>query len=91
MGRGNGGGAGGGSEHVGGGTGHDDGSRALAAYVLRRELGYRRGEVADALGYASGSAVTVSERRVRESTNLLREARALPRTISPAFRDASQR
>ena len=73
------------------GTRHDDASRALAAYVLRRELGYPRGEVADALGYGSGSAVTMGERRVRGTKRLLKEARALSRAISPAFSDANQR
>ena len=49
-----GGGARAGSECLGGGARHDDASRAVAAYVLRRELGYPRGELADALGYGNG-------------------------------------
>jgi hypothetical protein len=65
--------------------------RAVAAYVLRRELGYPRAEVAQALGDGSGSAVKMAEGRIRESKKPLRQARALNRALSSVFGNEDRR
>jgi len=46
------------------GTRSGDAGRAVAAYVARRRFGYRAAEVAAALGYGSGSAVSHALRRI---------------------------
>ena len=53
----------------------DRGYRATAAYAARRLLSYRRGEVAQALGYRSPSSVAHGEGRVEASGDLRRLAR----------------
>ena len=53
----------------------DSGHRATAAYAARRLVGYRRDEVAHALGYRSPSSVAHAERRVGASGHLRRLAR----------------
>ena len=53
----------------------DSEHRATAAYAARRLLGYRRGEVAQALGSRSPSSVAHAERRLEPSGHLRRLAR----------------
>lgn len=59
----------------------DSGARAVAAHVLRRLLGYPRGEVAKALGYRSASRVAYAERRVLASRSLEQWAEDLANEI----------
>jgi len=58
------------------------GARAVAAYALHRLGGYRRGEVAEALGYASSSSVAKAERRVEEEPKLMKRAKRVYRRIA---------
>ena len=50
----------------------DDASRAVAAYLARHRFGHPAGEVAEALGYLSGSSVTRAVARVESGTEKLR-------------------
>lgn len=59
----------------------DGGSRAVAAYAARRLLGYRRGEVADSLGYRSPSSVAHAERRVEGDRKLIKQAGKAARAV----------
>jgi len=67
-------------EHFGQDTTHwspgrrsDDASRAVAAYLARRRFGYPAGEVAQALGYRSGSSVTRAVARVELGNERLQQ------------------
>jgi len=51
----------------------DDASRAVAAYLARREFGYSCVEVAKALGYRTPSSVTLAVGRVEAGTENLRK------------------
>lgn len=57
------------------------GERAVAAYALHRLGGYRRGEVAEALGYASASGVTKAQGRVESQPKLMKRAKKVYRKV----------
>jgi hypothetical protein len=54
------------------GSRSNDAGRAVAAHVARRRFGYRAAEVAAALGYGSGSAVSHAVRRIENGPPELR-------------------
>ena len=61
----------------------DDGSRAVAAFLARRKYGYRAGQVAEALGYAShGGVVTAIGRIENAGAALRRRLRQLEKMLT---------
>ena len=54
----------------------DDASRAAAAYLARRRLGYPAKSVAAALGYGDASGVSHAIHRIEAGTDDLRRSRA---------------
>lgn len=61
----------------------DDVSRAVAAFLARRKYGYRAGQVAEALGYAShGGVVTAIGRIENAGAGLHRRIRQLERMLT---------
>ncbi len=62
---------------------HDDASRAVAAYLARREFGYPAKEIADTLGYRSHGSVRNSILRVEGSNDRLqRDVRKVKATLT---------
>jgi len=60
------------------GSRHDDASRAVVAYLARREFGYSAKQIADTLGYGSHGSVRNAILRVEGSNDLLqRDVRKL--------------
>lgn len=59
----------------------DDISRAVAAYLARRQYGYPAGEVARALGYRGHSSVSTAVSRIESGTDAVR------RTVASLVRE----